>query len=153
MIKRILTTDLWSSELSKLIANAFLAQRISSINSISALCEKTGANINEVAIAVGTDQRIGNHFLNAGPGFGGSCFKKDISSLVYICNYYGLKETATYWEKVLEINSWQSKRIAEIIVQNLFGTISGKKIGILGFAFKPTQMIQENRPLFQFVLI
>ncbi len=134
--KKILTTDLWSSELSKLIANAFLAQRISSINSISALCEKTGANINEVAIAVGTDKRIGNSFLNAGPGFGGSCFKKDISSLVYICNYYGLEETALYWEKVLNINLWQSKRITEIIVKNLFGTISGKKLGILGFAFK-----------------
>jgi len=133
---KILTTDLWSSELSKLISNAFLAQRISSINSITALCEKTGANIKEVSIAIGSDQRIGKYFLNAGPGFGGSCFKKDISNLVYICNFYGLNETASYWQKVIDINQWQSSRISEIIVRNLFGTISGKKIGILGFSFK-----------------
>ena len=104
---KIITTDLWSSELSKLIANAFLAQRVSSINSISALCEATQANVNEVANAIGMDKRIGKFFLNAGPGFGGSCFKKDILNLVYICNHYGLKEVANYWEKVLEINDWQ----------------------------------------------
>ena len=135
-IDKILTTDLWSSELSKLISNAFLAQRISSINSISALCEKTGANIKEVSLAVGSDKRIGEYFLEAGPGFGGSCFKKDISNLVYISNYYGLKETASYWQKVIDINNWQSNRISQIIVNTLFGTVSGKRICILGFAFK-----------------
>ena len=134
--EKILTTNLWSSELSKLIANAFLAQRISSINSITELCEKTGANISEVSLAIGTDRRIGNHFLNAGPGFGGSCFKKDISNLVYICESYGLFETARYWEKVIDINFWQKKRITNIIIQKLFGTISQKTIAILGFSFK-----------------
>ena len=133
---KILTTDLWSSELSKLIANAFLAQRISSINSVSALCENTEANINDVAKAVGMDSRIGEFFLNAGPGFGGSCFKKDISNLIYICNHYGLYEVASYWEKVIAINLWQQNRITSIIVNKLYGTITGKKISILGFAFK-----------------
>ena len=133
---KILTTDLWSSELSKLIANAFLAQRISSINSISALCEMTGADIKDVSRAIGMDKRIGQFFLNSGPGFGGSCFKKDILNLVYICNHYGLKEVSQYWEKVIEINDWQKKRISKIFVEKLFGTISGKKIAILGFAFK-----------------
>ena len=134
--EKILTTNLWSAELSKLIANAFLAQRISSINSITALCEKTGANISEVSLAIGTDKRIGNHFLNASPGFGGSCFKKDISNLVYICESYGLYETALYWQKVIDINGWQKKRITNIIIEKLFGTISQKKIAILGFSFK-----------------
>tara|TARA_Y100001970_G_scaffold294355_1_gene451371 strand:- start:5420 stop:6856 length:1437 start_codon:yes stop_codon:yes gene_type:complete len=134
--EKILTTDLWSSELSKLIANAFLAQRISSINSVSALCEVTGANINNVAKAIGTDSRIGTKFLHSGPGFGGSCFKKDISNLIYICNHYGLKEVASYWEKVIAINGWQQNRITTIIVDKLFGTISGKKICVLGFSFK-----------------
>ena len=134
--EKILTTNLWSSELSKLISNAFLAQRISSINSISALCEKTGADIKEVSLAVGSDRRIGHKFLNAGPGFGGSCFKKDISNLVYICKYYGLEEVASYWEKVIDINIWQSKRISAIVIDKLFGTLSQKKIAILGFAFK-----------------
>ena len=133
---KILTTDLWSSELSKLTANAFLAQRISSINSISALCEATGADINHVALAVGSDKRLGKYFLNSGPGFGGSCFKKDILNLVYICNHYGLTEVANYWQTVIDINQWQQKRISDIIVQKLFGTVSGKKIAILGFAFK-----------------
>ena len=133
---KILTTDLWSSELSKLTANAFLAQRISSINSISALCEATGADINHVALAVGSDKRLGKYFLNSGPGFGGSCFKKDILNLVYICNHYGLKEVANYWQTVININIWQQKRISDTIVQKLFGTVSGKKIAILGFAFK-----------------
>ena len=133
---KILTTDLWSSELSKLVANAFLAQRISSINSVSALCENTEANINDVAKAVGMDSRIGEYFLNAGPGFGGSCFKKDISNLIYICNHYGLYEVASYWEKVIAINLWQQNRITSIIVNKLYGTITGKKIAILGFAFK-----------------
>ncbi len=133
---KVLTTDLWSSELSKLIANAFLAQRISSINTISALCEATGAHIKDVALAVGMDKRIGKYFLNSGPGFGGSCFKKDISNLVYISNHYGLTEVAEYWQKVLEINSWQQKRFVELIVKKMFGTISSKKIAILGFSFK-----------------
>ena len=133
---KILTTDLWSSELSKLISNAFLAQRISSINSISALCEATQSNINNVAKAVGMDKRIGPFFLEASPGFGGSCFKKDISNLIYICNHYGLDEVASYWEQVILINKWQQKRISKIIVEKLFGNLSEKKISILGFAFK-----------------
>tara|TARA_B100001989_G_scaffold239447_1_gene203663 strand:- start:180 stop:1595 length:1416 start_codon:yes stop_codon:yes gene_type:complete len=134
--QKILKTNLWSSELSKLTANAFLAQRISSINSISAICESTGADVRDVAEAVGMDNRIGSNFLKAGPGFGGSCFKKDILNLVYLSNYYGLDEVASYWEKLLDINNWQQKRISEIIVQKLFGTLSNKCIGILGFAFK-----------------
>ena len=133
---KIITTNLWSSELSKLVANAFLAQRISSINAISSLCESTGANIQEVAMAIGSDTRIGNKFLNAGPGFGGSCFKKDILNLVYLCRYYGLNEVADYWEAVVKINSWQQKRISSIIVKNLFGTLANKKLAIFGFSFK-----------------
>ena len=134
--KKIITTNLWSSELSKLVANAFLAQRISSINSISALCESTGADIKDVAKAIGTDTRIGIKFLNSGPGFGGSCFKKDILNLVYLCKYYGLNEVSEYWEQVVKINLWQQKRISKIIIKNLFGTLSGKRIAILGFSFK-----------------
>ncbi len=134
--KKIITTSLWSSELSKLIANAFLAQRISSINSVSAICEETGADVQEVALAVGADKRIGKYFLNAGPGFGGSCFKKDILNLVYICHHYGLNEVGSYWQKVIEINAWQQKRISSLIVEKLFGTLSGKKISVLGFSFK-----------------
>ena len=133
---KIITTNLWSSELSKLTANAFLAQRVSSINAISALCEVTGADINEVALAVGSDKRISKYFLNPGPGFGGSCFKKDLLNLVYICNFYGLSEASSYWQKVFEINNWQQERISKIIVEKLFGTLSGKSIAILGFAFK-----------------
>ena len=133
---KVLTTDLWSSELSKLIANAFLAQRISSINTISALCESTGAHIKDVALAVGMDKRIGKYFLNSGPGFGGSCFKKDISNLVYICNHYNLFEVANYWQKVLDINIWQQRRFINLIINSMFGTISSKKIAILGFSFK-----------------
>jgi len=133
---KILETNLWSSELSKLAANAFLAQRISSINSISALCEETGADVNEVALAVGMDSRIGSKFLNAGPGFGGSCFKKDILNLVYLCNHYGLNQVATYWQQIIEINNWQKNRIVKIVVEKLFGSVADKKIGILGFSFK-----------------
>ena len=133
---KIITTNLWSSELSKLVANAFLAQRISSINSISALCETTGANINEVVKAIGTDSRIGSKFLKPGPGFGGSCFKKDILNLVYLCRYYGLKEVGDYWEQVVEINQWQQKRISSLVIKNLFGTLSNKKLAIYGFSFK-----------------
>ncbi len=134
--EKILTTNLWSSELSKLIANAFLAQRISSINSVSAICELTGADIKEVSMAVGYDKRIGMNFLNAGPGFGGSCFKKDILNLIYICQHYGLNEVANYWQQVLNINNWQTSRISKIIIEKLFGTIAEKKIVILGFSFK-----------------
>ena len=134
--KKILRTNLWSSELSKLTANAFLAQRISSINSISGLCEKTGADIREVSKAIGMDRRIGSEFLKPGPGFGGSCFKKDILNLIYICNYYGLHEVAEYWEGVIKINSWQQNRIVRVIINKLFGTVAEKSIAILGFSFK-----------------
>ena len=134
--QKIIKTNLWSSELSKLAANAFLAQKVSSINTISVICEKTGANINEVSRAIGSDKRIGDKFLNSGPGFGGSCFKKDIMSLVYLCNFYRLDEIAKYWENVVTINDWQQDRISNLIIQKLFGTIRGKKIAIFGFAFK-----------------
>jgi UDPglucose 6-dehydrogenase len=134
--ERILRTNLWSSELSKLTANAFLAQRISSINSIGALCEATEANVQEVARAIGADSRIGAKFLQAGPGFGGSCFQKDILNLVYLCRHYGLEEVAAYWEAVVHLNSWQQHRIARLVVNRLFGTVTGKRLAILGFAFK-----------------
>ncbi len=133
---KIITTNLWSAELSKLVSNAFLAQRISSINSITALCESTGANINEVAEAIGTDSRIGRKFLKSGPGFGGSCFKKDILNLVYLCNFYGLYEVANYWEQVVKVNLWQQKRISTLIIRQLFGTLANKKLAIFGFSFK-----------------
>lgn len=134
--EKIIESSVWSSELSKLTANAFLAQRISSINSISALCEKTGADVDEVATAVGMDSRIGRHFLKASVGFGGSCFKKDILNLVYICENYGLKEVADYWESVVKINEWQEKRFVLNMLHSLFNTVAGKKIALLGFAFK-----------------
>jgi UDPglucose 6-dehydrogenase len=134
--ERILTTNLWSSELSKLTANAFLAQRISSINSIAAFCEATGADVREVARAIGADSRIGPKFLQAGPGFGGSCFQKDILNLVYLCRHYGLEEVASYWEQVVALNHWQQQRIARLVITKLFGTVTGKRIGVLGFAFK-----------------
>ena len=134
--EKILQTNIWSSELAKLTANAFLAQRISSINSISALCEATGADVKEVARAIGSDSRIGSKFLEAGPGFGGSCFKKDILNLVYLSKYFGLEEVANFWEGVVELNSWNQHRISKLIVKKLFGTVSGKKISILGFSFK-----------------
>ncbi|MCP9908034.1 nucleotide sugar dehydrogenase [Cyanobium sp. BA5m-21] len=134
--ERILRTNLWSSELSKLTANAFLAQRISSINAIAALCEATGADVGEVAKAIGADSRIGAKFLQAGPGFGGSCFQKDILNLVYLCGHYGLHEVAAYWQQVVTLNTWQQQRIARLVVNRLFGTVSGKRIGVLGFAFK-----------------
>tara|TARA_A100001011_G_scaffold100468_1_gene105864 strand:+ start:92 stop:1489 length:1398 start_codon:yes stop_codon:yes gene_type:complete len=133
---KIITTNLWSAELSKLVSNAFLAQRISSINSITALCESTGANITEVAEAIGTDSRIGGKFLKSGPGFGGSCFKKDILNLVYLCKFYSLNEVADYWEQVVNINLWQQKRISSLVIKNLFGTLSNKKLAIFGFSFK-----------------
>ena len=133
---KILFTNIWSSELAKLTSNAFLAQRISSINSISAICEVTGADIREVSRAIGKDSRIGSKFLDSGPGFGGSCFKKDILNLVYLAEYFGLEEVAKFWEEVVNINKWHQKRISKIVVEKLFGTISQKKIVILGFAFK-----------------
>ena len=133
---KILHTNIWSSELAKLTANAFLAQRISSINSISALCEATGADVREVARAIGTDSRIGSKFLDSGPGFGGSCFKKDILNLVYLSDYFGLPEVANFWESIVSLNSWHQHRISELVIKKLFGTVSGKKICILGFAFK-----------------
>ena len=134
--KKILHTNIWSSELSKLTANAFLAQRISSINSIGALCEATGADVREVSKAIGSDSRIGEKFLDAGPGFGGSCFKKDILNLVYLSEYFGLPEVANFWQSVVTLNNWHKSRISRLINRNLFGTISGKKIVVLGFAFK-----------------
>lgn len=134
--EKIITTNLWSSELSKLVANAFLAQRISSINSISALCEKTEAEVTEIAYAVGTDSRIGSRFLNASLGFGGSCFKKDILNLVYIARSYGLVEVADYWEAVIKINEYQQERFVTNIIKAMFNTIVDKKIALLGFAFK-----------------
>lgn len=133
---RIITTNLWSSELSKLVANAFLAQRVSSINSISELCEATGANVDEVANAIGMDSRIGPRFLKASVGFGGSCFQKDLLNLVYIARTYNLLEVADYWEQVLKINEHQRNRFAEKIVQTMYNTVNGKKIAFLGWSFK-----------------
>ncbi len=133
---RIITTNLWSSELSKLVANAFLAQRISSINSISALCEATGADVDEVANAIGKDSRIGPKFLKASVGFGGSCFQKDILNLVYLCDHFGLPEVSAYWESVVKMNDWQKKRFATRIVRSLFNSVADKRIAVLGFAFK-----------------
>lgn len=134
--EQILTTNLWSSELSKLTANAFLAQRVSSINAMSELCEKTGADVNEVARAIGMDSRIGSKFLKASVGFGGSCFQKDILNLVYIAKSYGLREVADYWEQVIIMNDHQKKRFANTIVTTLYNTVSDKKIAFLGWAFK-----------------
>jgi UDPglucose 6-dehydrogenase len=134
--ERIVTSNIWSSELSKLVANAFLAQRISSINSITALCEKTDADVTEVAQAVGMDSRVGNKFLNASVGFGGSCFKKDILNLVYLCRHYGLNEEADYWERVVRINEHQKERFVLNMLSAMFNTLAGKKICLFGFSFK-----------------
>ena len=133
---KILTTNVWSSELSKLTANAFLAQRISSINAMSELCEKTGADVSEVARAIGMDSRIGPKFLKASVGFGGSCFQKDILNLVYIAKSYGLNEVADYWEQVIIMNDYQKRRFSNKIVQTLYNTVADKKIAFLGWAFK-----------------
>jgi len=133
---RILQTNVWSSELSKLVANAFLAQRVSSINSISALCEKTDANVDEVSRAIGFDSRIGSKFLNSSVGFGGSCFQKDILNLVYIARSFGLQEVADYWEQVIIMNDYQKRRFAENMITSLYNTVSGKKIVFYGWAFK-----------------
>lgn len=133
---RIITTNLWSAELSKLAANAFLAQRISSVNAISALCEVTGADISQVSHAIGKDTRIGSKFLYASVGYGGSCFQKDILNLVYICECNGLTEVANYWKQVIKVNDYQKNRFLNRVVSSMFNTVSGKKIAILGFAFK-----------------
>jgi UDPglucose 6-dehydrogenase len=143
--ERIITTSLWSSELSKLVANAFLAQRISSINSISAVCEATGADVDEVAHVIGRDSRIGPKFLKASIGFGGSCFQKDILNLVYLCEHFGLSEVATYWEHVVRMNDYQKRRFAARMVKALFNTVADKKIAVLGFAFKKnTNDVRES---------
>ena len=134
--KNILTTNVWSSELSKLTANAFLAQRVSSINSLSELCEATGANIQEVARAIGMDSRIGPKFLQASVGFGGSCFQKDILNLVYISKSLGLDEVADYWHQVILMNNHQRDRFAKNIIKTLYSTVNGKTISFLGWAFK-----------------
>lgn len=134
--EKILTTNVWSSELAKLSSNAMLAQRISSINSLSALCEKTGADIDELSKAIGMDHRIGPHFLKASVGFGGSCFQKDILSLVYLCKFYELDEVAEYWHQVVKINDYQKIRFAQKIIDHFGGDLTGKKIGVLGWAFK-----------------
>jgi UDPglucose 6-dehydrogenase len=144
--EKIIESSVWSAEISKLTANAFLAQRISSINSISALCEKTEADIDEVAYAVGTDSRIGNRFLKASVGFGGSCFKKDILNLVYICQNYGLNEVADYWESVVKINEWQEARFVKNMLVSMFNTVAGKKITIFGFAFKANTSDTRESP-------
>jgi len=147
--EQIITTNLWSSELSKLVANAFLAQRVSSINSISALCEATGANVSEITRAVGMDNRIGSRFLNSSIGFGGSCFQKDILNLVYLCETYGLNECAEYWNQVIVMNDYQKKRFSEKMVSSMFNTVTGKKIAILGFAFKKdTGDVRETPSMF-----
>jgi len=134
--ERIVTSNVWSSELSKLVANAFLAQRISSINSISALCEKTEANVSEVSRTIGMDSRIGSRFLYSSVGFGGSCFKKDILNLVYICESYGLTEVAEYWESVVQMNEYQKRRFVQNMLKAMFNTVAGKRIALFGFAFK-----------------
>lgn len=145
---RIITTNTWSSELSKLVANAFLAQRISSINSISAVCEATGAEISEVAHAVGYDTRIGSKFLQASVGFGGSCFQKDVLSLVYLCESLNLPQVADYWQGVININNWQRRRFADKIIAELFNTVTDKKIAIFGFAFKKNTGEYKRKKLF-----
>ena len=134
--ERILTSNVWSAELSKVTANAFLAQRVSSINAISQLCEATEANVAEVAHAIGTDSRIGSKFLKASVGFGGSCFKKDILNLAYLCETYGLHEAAAYWQQVVDMNEFQQNRFVKTILSSMFNTIAGKRIAVLGFAFK-----------------
>jgi UDPglucose 6-dehydrogenase len=144
--ERIITTNLWSSELSKLAANAFLAQRISSINAISALCEKTEADVTEVAHAIGLDSRIGSHFLRASVGFGGSCFRKDILNLVYLCEHYGLYEVAAYWEQVIKMNECQQVRFVSKMVSAMFNTIAGKRIALFGVAFKANTSDTRDSP-------
>ena len=144
--EKILTTNVWSSELAKLASNAMLAQRISSINSLSALCEKTGANIDELSKAIGMDHRIGPHFLKASVGFGGSCFQKDILNLVYLCKFYGLDEVAEYWHQVVKINDYQKDRFAQKIIDHFGGNLTGKIILLLGWAFKANTNDSRESP-------
>jgi len=144
--ERLLTTSLWSSELAKLTANALLAQRVSSINAVSALCERTGANVVEVARAVGMDARIGPQFLRAGVGFGGSCFRKDILNLAYLCEHHGLPEAAAYWQQVVELNEHQKRRFVRDMVRTMFNTLAGKRIAVWGFAFKPGTSDTRDSP-------
>jgi len=144
--EKILTTNVWSSELSKLASNAMLAQRISSINSLSALCEKTGADIEELSKAIGMDHRIGSKFLKASVGFGGSCFQKDVLNLVYLCRHFGLEEVADYWHQVIKINDYQKKRFAQKIIDHFGGDLTGKKIAILGWAFKANTNDSRESP-------
>jgi UDPglucose 6-dehydrogenase len=149
--EKILTTNVWSSELAKLASNAMLAQRISSINSLSALCEKTGADIDELSKAIGMDHRIGPHFLKASVGFGGSCFQKDILNLVYLCKYYGLEDVAEYWHQVVKINDYQKERFAQKIIDYFDGDLKGKTIAILGWAFKAnTNDSRESASIYVF---
>ena len=143
---KIYTTNVWSSELSKLASNAMLAQRISSINTLSALCEKTGANVVEISKAVGMDHRIGPNFLNASVGFGGSCFQKDILNLVYLCRHYGLEEVAEFWHQVVKINDYQKERFSQKIIDTFKGNLINKKIAILGWAFKPNTKDSRETP-------
>ncbi|MDC0486270.1 nucleotide sugar dehydrogenase [Flavobacteriaceae bacterium] len=144
--EKILTTNVWSSELSKLASNAMLAQRISSINSLSAFCEKTGADIEELSKAIGMDHRIGSKFLKASVGFGGSCFQKDVLNLVYLCRHYGLEEVADYWHQVIKINDYQKDRFAQKIIDHFGGDLTGKKIAILGWAFKANTNDSRESP-------
>ena len=144
--EKILTTNVWSSELAKLASNAMLAQRISSINSLSSLCEKTGANIDELSKAIGMDHRIGPHFLKASVGFGGSCFQKDILNLVYICKFYGLTEVAEYWHQVVKINDYQKSRFSQKIINAFNGDLKNKKIGVLGWSFKANTNDSRESP-------
>ena len=134
--EKIVTTNLWSAELTKLAANAMLAQRVSSVNALSALCEATGADITEVTRVIGLDSRIGPKFLKAGPGFGGSCFKKDVLNLVYLCETYGLKQAADYWNQVIEMNEWQQERIVTRLLSESFQTVANKRVAVFGYAFK-----------------
>ena len=144
--EKILTTNVWSSELAKLASNAMLAQRISSINSLSALCEKTGANNNQLSKAIGMDHRIGPYFLNASVGFGGSCFQKDILNLVYLCKHYGLEEVAEYWHQVVKINNYQKDRFAKNIIDHFGNDLAGKRIAVLGWAFKANTNDSRESP-------
>jgi len=146
---RILTTNVWSAELSKLAANAFLAQRVSSINAISALCEQTGADVQEVGRAIGTDHRIGPHFLRASVGFGGSCFEKDILNLVYLCECYGLEEVGRYWEAVVTMNQYQKRRFVQRMIRAMFNTLADKRITVFGFAFKADTGDTRQSPAIQ----
>ena len=144
--EKILTTNVWSSELAKLASNAMLAQRISSVNSLSALCEKTGADIDELSKAIGMDHRIGSKFLKASVGFGGSCFQKDILNLVYLCKFYGLHEVAEYWHQVIKINNYQKNRFAQKIIDHFGGDLTGKKIAVLGWTFKANTNDSRESP-------